>query len=343
VKNDNSRQWAFLLPVVPGEALAEQARQVEAAGMAGIFFAQFYSSPFMGLGFCAAVTQRVKLGSGIAVAFTRSPFETAMTAIDLDRVCDGRLILGLGTSVREWVEGIYGEPNYGKPVAHMREVIEVIRRIVREAHTGGLDRYDGTYVKHDWSTFQGALAPPVRESIPIWIAANQKGLTRLAGEVADGFIDHPIHGRHWIANAGRDALHEGLRRAGRERRDVHWNTWLAVAVNKDKREAIEDCRAYVAFYAGVRQYEPMFAADGFAEQARACQQAIERRDMAAAAAAVTDEMVEHYVIVGPADECRRKLDAVWDIPNSFCLVPPHDIEPEKLAFYLGGIAETFYT
>jgi alkanesulfonate monooxygenase SsuD/methylene tetrahydromethanopterin reductase-like flavin-dependent oxidoreductase (luciferase family) len=97
MRNDTSRQWALLTPLVPGEVLTAQAQQAEAAGLAGIFVPQIYSSPFMGLGYCAAVTERVQLASGILNAFASSPFEIAMTAMDLDRVSGGRLVLGLGT------------------------------------------------------------------------------------------------------------------------------------------------------------------------------------------------------------------------------------------------------
>jgi alkanesulfonate monooxygenase SsuD/methylene tetrahydromethanopterin reductase-like flavin-dependent oxidoreductase (luciferase family) len=141
--------------------------------------------------------------------------------LDLDRVSNGRAILGLGTSIKTWVEGFHGMSNYGKPVEHLREVIDIVRTIIRKTHAGEpLGSYDGKYHQHDWSTFLGAFAPALRPEIPIWIAANQKGLTRLAGEVADGFIDHPIHGPHWTLTHGREALDEGLRKAGRSRSDI---------------------------------------------------------------------------------------------------------------------------
>jgi alkanesulfonate monooxygenase SsuD/methylene tetrahydromethanopterin reductase-like flavin-dependent oxidoreductase (luciferase family) len=296
------------------------------------------------LGFCAAVTERVQLGSGIAIAFTRSPFETAMTAMDLDRVSGGRVVLGLGTSIKAWVEDLFGVPGYGKPVEHLRETIGLIREIIAKSHTGELERFQGTYHAHDWTTFQGAFAPPVRERIPIWVAANQRGLTRLAGELCEGFIDHPAHGPHWALTQGQQALEEGLRRAGRDRSDIHWNAWFWAAVSDDRREAIEDSRPTMAFYAGMKQYEPMYAALGFEREARACQAAVERRDMAAAAAAVTDEMVDAFVLVGSPDECRKRLAEVWDVADSFCLVPPlTGLSPEKFGFYLQGIAETFYS
>jgi probable F420-dependent oxidoreductase len=343
MQNDNSRMWAFLTPFVSGKEFAAQAQQVEGAGMAGIFVPEIYSSPFMGLGYCAAVTEHVQLANGITNAFASSPFEIAMTAMDLDRLSDGRLVLGLGTSIKAWTEGFYGMSNYGKPVEHLRETIEVIRLVIAKSHTGELDRFAGKYHQHDWSTFMGAFAPPIREHIPIWVAANQKGLTRLAGEVCDGFIDHPIHGPQWTLNQGRDALFEGLRKAGRDRKDIHWNAWLWVAVNADRAAALQDARATVAFYAGMKQYEPMFAAHGFEHEARVCQDALVRKDMAAWAGAITDEMTETFVILGSPDECRKRVRDVWEAADSLCLLPPIGaLAPERIMFYMEGIADTFY-
>jgi probable F420-dependent oxidoreductase len=345
MQNDISRQWGILVPWVPGEVLTAQAQQIEAAGMAGIFVPQIYSAPFMALGHCSAVTSRVELAAGIAIAWVRSPFETAMTAADLDRLSGGRFILGLGTSARNWVEDIFGVPSWGKPVEHMRETIELIRLIIAQAHTGNLERFEGKYHRHDWSTFQGAFAPPIREKIPIWLAANQTGLARLAGEVADGYIDHPIHGPRWTLTQGQKALREGLQKAGRDRSDIHWNAWYYVAINPNRKEALEDARATVAFYAGIKQYEPMFAAHGFEKEARACQEAAGRAEYATAgASAVTDEMAETFVILGTTDECRKRVEEIWDVADSFLLSPlVYNLPPDKIMFYVNGIAETFYS
>jgi probable F420-dependent oxidoreductase len=345
MQNDISRQWVLLTPFVPGDMLTAQAQQVEAAGMAGIFIPEIYSDPFMGMGFCAAVTSRVQIASGIKIAFASNPFEIAMTAMDLDRLSGGRVVLGLGTSIKNWVEGFHGRPDYGKPVAHLRESIQVIREVFAKSHIpGGLQTFEGEYHKHDWRTFLGAFAPPVRETIPIWVAANRKGLTRLAGEVADGFIDHPIHGPRWTATYGKEALAEGLAKAGRDRKDIHWSCWLWVAVNNDRAEALNDARATVAFYAMMRQYHPMFETMGYGKEALACAEAYERGDIPAWVGAITDEMAEEFVILGPADECRKRVEEVWDLADSFCLVPPiGGLPPEKIMFYIGTIAETFYS
>src|SRR5437667_2444550 len=120
----------------------------EQAGLEGLFAPQVYGPPFVPLAAAAAVTTRVKLASGIALAFARSPFETAMAAIDLDRISGGRFILGLGCSIRSWSEGFFGMP-YGRPLEHMREVVEIIRLIIAKAHTGEVPRLDGPCNRRD--------------------------------------------------------------------------------------------------------------------------------------------------------------------------------------------------
>ncbi|MGH8998165.1 MAG: LLM class flavin-dependent oxidoreductase [Acidimicrobiia bacterium] len=344
MQNDISRQWAGLMAFVPGDVLKAQAQQVDAAGMAGIFVPEIYSSPFMGLGYCAAVTERVKLANGIQNILASSPFEIAMTAMDLDRLSDGRLILGVGPSIETWTKGFYGMPYSSRPVAQTREAIGVIRHVIKHSHVpGALGTFEGEFTQHDWSTFLGAFAPPVRDEIPVWLAANQSGLTRLAGESCEGFIDHPIHGTKWMLTKGSDALKEGLAKGGRQRSDIHWNAWLWVAVNTDPTEALNDARATVAFYAGMRQYTPMFATMGFGAEAEACTAALEKGDMAAWVGAITDDMARTFVILGSADDCRKRVEEVWDLADSFCLVPPlGGLAPEKIMAYANSIAETFY-
>lgn len=345
MQNDNSRQWGAVVPFVPVEVLTQQAQQMEAAGFAGIQAPSIYGPPWIPLAAAAAVTSRVQLASGIAQAFVRSPFETAMAAMDLDRMSGGRFTLGLGPTVRAWSEGIYGMPGYGKPVEHLKETVEVVRHIIAKSHTGELTTFKGKYWNFDWSEFQGAFAPPVRDKIPIWLAANQMGLVRLAAEVAEGFINHPIWSIEWTLNRGLPTLKEALSKAGRERSDIHWNDWIWVAINNDRADAINDAKATVAFYAGVSQYEPFFAAHGFEKEARACQEAVKQGQYTTAgASAVTDEMAETFVVLGSADDVRKKIEQVWDVVDSFLLLPPiGGVPPEKFMFYLGTIAETFYS
>lgn len=333
--------WGVITPTVPPGTLAAQAKMFEAAGLEGLFAPQVYGPPFVPLAAAAAVTSRIRLASGIALAFVRSPFETAMAALDLDRLSGGRFTLGLGASVRSWSEGFFGLP-YGKPLEHMREVVEIIRLVIAKAHTGELSRYEGKYHQHDWSELQPP-APPVRTDIPVWIAALRGPLVSLAAEIADGVIGHPIWSIPWVLEKVPPYLERGLARGGKQRSDIEFNVWLWVAVSNDRAQAIEDARATVAFYAGVQQYEEFFAAHGFQAEARRLQEGVQRGDYLGVARLVPDEMAQTFVVCGTADEVRKKIEPVWGVADSLTLVPPvYGLSPDKLMAYAGAIASTFY-
>jgi probable F420-dependent oxidoreductase len=333
--------WGTLAPG-PSQVLAMQAKMTEDAGLAGLFAAQVYGPPFTQLAAAAMVTERVRLASGIAIAFTRSPFETAMTAIDLDRLSNGRFTLGLGCSVRSWNEGIFGV-EYGKPLEHIREVVDIIRMSISGAHTGHLKMYEGKYHTFDWSELQPPQ-PPLRTEIPIWIAALRGPLIALAAEIGDGVLGHPIWSINWVTEKIPAYLKKGLDRGGKQRTDIEFNVWLWVAINNDRKEAINDARATVAFYAGVAQYEEFFAAHGFQKEAKVLQEAVKRGDYLGGAEMVPDEMAETFVVCGTADDVRKKIEPVWEVADSLTLVPPaYGLAPDKLLAYVGNIGSTFYS
>ena len=318
-----------------------QAKMLEEAGVEGLFAPQVYGPPFVTLGAAAAVTSRVKLASGIALAFVRSPFETAMAAMDLDRISGGRFVLGLGSSVRSWSEGFFGMP-YGKPLEHLREVVEIIRLVNAQAHTGALKRFDGKYHTHDFNELQPP-PPPVRTDIPIWIAALRGPLISLAAEIGDGVIGHPIWSIDWLTNRIPRSLDIGLRRADKRRSDIEFNAWLFVAANNDRAEAISDAKPTVAFYGGIAQYEEYFAAHGFREEAQQLQAGVARGDYLGAAKLVPDEMAETFVVCGTPDEVRKRIEPAWEVVDSMTLVPPaYGLGPDKLMAYAGAIGSAFY-
>ena len=337
------RYWGFVLADMPAAAVAAQAKMQEDAGLDGLLAPQLYSTPFIPLAAAATATSRVRLLSGIALAFTRSPYETALAAMDMDRISGGRFILGLGCSVRTLSEEIYGMP-YGKPLEHMREVVEIIRLVIGKAHTGELKRYDGVYHKHDFNMLQWlAPPPPLRTDMPIWIAALRRPLVSLAAEIGDGVMGHPIWSVPWATTKIPEAIERGLKRGGKQRADIEFQVGLYVAVSNDRADAVNDARATVAFYAGAVQYEEYFAAHGFREEARRLQEGIQRGGFAGAAHLVPDEMAETFVVCGTADDVRKKIEPVWEVADSLLLVPPtYALPPAKIMAYAGSIASTFY-
>lgn len=333
------RYWGFV-NAQPAPILGAIARQAEAQGLAGLFAPQVYGPPFAPLAAVAMVTERLRLASGIAIAAARSPFETAMAAIDLDRISGGRFVLGLGTSVLSWTRDLFGAPDH-KPLAHLRETVEAVRHVIRGAHRG-LEPFEGRWFRAGFRELQ-PTPPPVREEIPIWIAALRGPLVRLAAEIAQGVMGHPMWSIDWAVERIQPDLRAGLARAGRRREDVELNLWLWVAVNDDEAEAIEDARATVAFYGGVAQYEPFFEAHGFGAEARRLQEAVKRREALTSGCLVPDEMVRTFVLCGRREAVRARVERAWTVADSLCLVPPaYGLPPEKLLFYGQGIASTFY-
>jgi len=214
--------------------------------------------------------------------------------------------------------------------------------IIAKAHTGELTSYDGTYHTLDFSELQPP-SPPVRTDLPIWIAGLRTPLIRLAAEVADGIIGHPIWSIDWATTKVQDDLKAGLAKGGRQRSDVEFNMWLFVAPNDDRRQAIADARATVAFYGGIAQYEEYFAAHGFRAEAKQLQEGVQRGDYLSVKHLVTDEMAQTFVVCGTPDEVRERVSAIWDVADSANLVPPsYGLEPAALLRYAARIAELFY-
>lgn len=342
VSSKKRKYWSIISPNMPAAMVADVARQQESAGLTGTYSCQVYGPPFSALAAAATSTSRMNLATGIAIALTRSPFETAMAAIDLDHLSDGRFILGLGSSVKSWTGGIFGMP-YKKPVAQLREAIEVIRKVIALSHTGALKQHQGTYYQFDFSELQPP-PPPLRTQIPIWIAALRGPMTQLGAEIGDGVIGHPVWTVDWLREVIVNDIKKGLDRSRRQRSDIEVNTWLWTTPNTDRRQSIEDARAVVAFYAGVAQYEPFFAAHGYAEVCKKLQQGVQRGSYKDVAHLVPDDMAERFVLAGRPDEVRRRLEPMWEFIDSVALLPPlYTLSQEEIQSYFRTIGETFYS
>jgi len=335
----HTRHWSVLQPL-PAPILTELARQAEAQGIHGCFAPQVYGPPFLPLAVAAGVTERIQLASGIAIASARSPFETAMAAIDMDRISMGRFILGLGASVLSWSRGVFGAPEH-KPLAHLRETVAAVRHIVRGAATG-IEPFEGTYYRADFKEYQ-PIEAPLREEIPIWIAALRAPMVRLAAEIGDGVIGHPMWSADWAVNHMRPELEAALAKAGRRREDIEVNLWPWAAPNPNEAEAIEDARPTMAFYGGVKQYESFFEAHGFLDVARKLQEGVQRGDYRSVAHLVPDEMVRTFVAVGEPEKVREQIGRFASVADSLCIVPPvYALTLEKIIYYSGMIASTFH-
>lgn len=334
------RVWAQL-PPLPREQLVAAVAMYESAGLEGIWASQTFGAPFLPLSAAAVVSETLQLGTGIALAFVRSPLETACNIMDLDRISDGRAILGLGSSAQSLTEGAFGSV-YGKPLRHMREVIGLVRSIVEKGHTGELGLLEGEYHTLDLRNFR-TLSPPVRSHIPIYLPAVFQNACEMAGEITDGLLGHPLWNERWIRDESLPALRRGLARAGRVRDAVTVNLQMFVAVNEDRAAAIADARPTIAFYSQSPQYLRYFDAIGMGAPARALQERFAANDIPGMIAACPDEMVESIALVGSKDEVLRRMrERTADADACTPVIPHYALGADKLAFYTAGIADLFY-
>lgn len=332
--------WAEL-PVLPGSELVPLVQGWEAAGVEGMWAPQIFGAPFTTLAAAAAVTKRIKLGTGIALAFTRSPLETACSAIDLDHISEGRAVLGLGSSAQSQVEGSFGMP-YGKPLAHMREVVEQVRAVIAHGHSGELARLAGEYATLDLAQFR-LVRPAFRPAIPIYLPAVFEKACEQAGAIADGLLGHPLWTTAWLRDKVGKHVKLGLDRAGRDRADLTINLMIFTVINPDRAEAIADARANIAFYTQSPQYLRYFAEIGFGREAQAIQAAFAAQDFAAMARECPDEMVTAITVLGSADEVRAQIaERASEADAITPVVPQFGIAPDKAAVYRQRIAEVFY-
>jgi probable F420-dependent oxidoreductase len=302
----------------PPADLARIARSAEDAGFDGLWSAEMFHDPFVPLAAAATQTSHIRLGTAIALAFVRSPWVTALAALDLDAISGGRFVLGLGTGLKRFNERWHGVA-YGKPTPHIRECVQAIRLITERAHTGEPIRFHGQYYDIDIQGWQRPQAP-VRERIPIYLAGVREGMIRTAGQVADGLIGHPIYPLAWIRDVVLPSIGRGLNDGGRPGEEFDLMLAVCCAVSEDVSQARRDAAATIAFYATVNTYEPLFAR--FPREVAAIQDAAMRADGSAMVDAVTTEMIDTFAVAGSVDDVRRKVAPYLELSDSICLTPP---------------------
>jgi len=322
------------------EELVAEAARAEAAGIECLWAPELFRSTYTQATWLAANTERIGVATGIAWAFTRSPFIHAVSALDIDEMSGGRFRLGLGAGVKRLNE-TWHNAEYGRPAPHLREAIEATRLIMQQASAGEPIRFEGSYYDID---IKGWVRPhrPVRERIPIYTAGVREGMCRMAGDVADGLVGHPICSMRWLDEVIVANFTQGLERSGRARSDFDYLPTVCCAIDEDEERARDAARRTIAFYATVRTYMPVWEMHGFEGNAAACGDAFRRGDLEGVAAAISDEMVETYTAAGPLDKVRQRVEAVAERGDGVFLGPPtYFIPPEQLAEYQHRLIEAF--
>ena len=283
------------------QAVLRAARIAEDFGYDSIWIPEAWAyEQFQLLTEIALATKRLKLATGIANVFSRSPGLLAMSAATLDEISEGRVILGLGTSGKVVVENFHGV-RYVKPLTRLRETVGIMRALWR-----------GDRLSPELSTLFDVRhfkleMKPVRSDIPVYIASLQDRAIREIGRIADGWV--PTFWPYEHLRDGIALIEAGAREAGRDPARIAVAPFLAVVPMDDVAMARSLIKPLVAFYIGGMgtYYHALFCRYGFQENADHVREVYNSGDRRQAAAAVSDALIDAIAICGPAAQCREKL------------------------------------
>ncbi|HJQ28480.1 MAG TPA: TIGR03617 family F420-dependent LLM class oxidoreductase [Rubrobacter sp.] len=280
------------------------ARAAEEMGFAGLWTSETKHDAFLPLAIAANETREMDLGTSVAIAFSRSPMETAQTAWDLQDISDGRFVLGLGTQVKAHITRRFSMP-WDRPAARLREYILALRAIWESFQTEGPLRFEGEFYRHTLMSPFFNPGPIEHPEIPVYIAGVNTRLARLAGETCDGFHVHPFHTPEYVRQTVRPAIAEGAEGAGRDAEQVVLSTSAFVISGENEVEAKkqrESVRAQISFYASTPTYRTVLEAQGWEEVGEKLGAMARERKWHEMPALVSDEMLAAFAVEAAPDE-----------------------------------------
>ncbi len=282
----------------------ETARAAEELGFAGLWSSETKHDSFLPLALAARETREIELGTSIAIAFSRSPMETAQTAWDLQSLSGGRFILGLGTQVKAHITRRFSMP-WDRPAARLREYILALRAIWESFQTEGSLNFEGEFYRHTLITPFFNPGPIDHPEIPVYIAGVNTRLAMLAGEVCDGFHVHPFHSPEYIKKTVNPAIAEGAREANRNPDDVELATSVFVITGESEEatsEQRESVRSQLSFYASTPTYRTVLEAHGWEEVGEKLGTLAREKKWREMPELITDEMLNAFAVEAAPDE-----------------------------------------
>jgi probable F420-dependent oxidoreductase len=241
--------------------------ELERLGYDRAFSFEARHDPFVPLAIAAEHTDRIGLGTAIAIAFARTPMTLANTGWDLQAVTGGRFVLGLGSQVRPHIEQRYSMP-WSRPVARLREMVLGIRAIWSAWETGDRLDFDGDFYTHTRMVPAFDPGPNPHGPPPIFTAGFGPRMTAVAGEVADGFLVHPFTTRRSLQELTLPALGEGAARVGRDPAELEVVCVTIVVTGRTEDEFVrsrEAVRQQLAFYGTTPAYRPVLDLHGYGD------------------------------------------------------------------------------
>ncbi len=306
----------------PDPKMVEMAQEAEKLGYDAVFTAEAWGSDvFTPLAWIGAHTERIRLGTGIAQLSARAPTATAMAAMTLDHLSGGRVILGLGVSGPQVVEGWYGGP-FGKPLARTREYVDIIRQVLqrREPVTSDGEHYPLPYTgEGSWGLGKPlkSIVHPLREDLPIFLGAEGPKNVTMAAEIADGWL--PLYYSPYRQEVYADQL-KGAKPGFEIMQGV------SVIINDDVEEALIPLKRSLALYIGGMGaksrnfHNELVKRMGFEREAEKIQDLFLAGKKDEAAQAVPTQLADEISLTGSVDRIKDRLNAWRETPVTSLLV-----------------------
>lgn len=279
------------------------AQIAEAAGYDGLWSAETSHDPFFPLLLAAEHTERIELGTGIAVAFARNPMTLANIAWDLQAFSEGRFILGLGSQIKPHITKRFSM-EWSHPAPRMREMVLAIRAIW-DAWTNGtkLD-FRGDFYTHTLMTPFFDPGPNPHGDAKIFIAGVGPVMTRVAGEVCDGFLVHPFTTDSYLRDVTVPALEEGMALGGRKREDFEISLTAFVVSGNNELEmasAADAARSQIAFYGSTPAYRGVLEHHGWGDLQTELNKLSKQGDWKTMAGLIDDDVLNTFAVVAEPD------------------------------------------
>ncbi|CAM3130433.1 TIGR03617 family F420-dependent LLM class oxidoreductase [Mycobacterium colombiense] len=291
------------------DVAAEEARHIEADGFRTVWLGESKYDPFLRCYAAATATERLRVGTAVAIAFGRSPLTVASTGYDLARYSRGRFILGLGSQVKSHIERRFSMP-WSRPAARMREFVCALRAIWDTWNNDAPLDFAGDFYTHTlMPPFFRPAAHPFGPP-PVYLAAVGERMTEIAGEVSDGLFFHPFNTVRYLEEITLPAVARGRERAGKTLDGFAVCGPVLTAVGRTEAEldnAIAGVRNQIAFYASTPAYRPVLELHGWVSVAEELTAMTKQGRWNELAALVDDDMLHTVAVVGDVDQVSRAL------------------------------------
>jgi len=313
---------------------ADGARLQEELGFDGLWAAETNHDPFLALTLAAEHTSRIQLGTGIAVAFARSPMTLAQTAYNLNAFAEGRLLLGLGSQIKAHITRRFSMP-WSHPAARMREFVQAMQAIWAAWEDGTKLDFRGDFYEHTLMTpfFDPGSNP--YGAPRVLLAAVGELMTKVVGEVCDGMLCHGFTTEAYLREVTVPALSEGLDASSRTRADLELSL-PAFVVTGDTPEAMAaaatSVRGQIAFYGSTPAYRGVLDHHGWGELQTDLNALSKQGRWVEMGELIDDEMLATFAVVGEPDTIGDQLLARFgDVVDRISFYAPYATGPTTFA------------